>query len=74
MPRTFIGMTWGDAQNLNKYHDVEGGETDAGQLRGTNPEVFSLFACPSETFLCQISTGKGYRPVFLNLGVALGNA
>ena len=39
---------------------MEGGATDAGQPRGTTPEVISLIARSSETFLCQISKGKGY--------------
>ena len=43
-----------------KFHDVKGGATAAGQpIAGTTPEVFLHFACSSETFLCQISRGKG---------------
>ena len=36
-----------------KFHDVEGEATDAGQPRGTTPEVCWLFACSSKTLLCQ---------------------
>ena len=35
-------------QYWRKFHDVEGGATDAGQTIGTALEVFSLSACSSE--------------------------
>ena len=38
-----------------QLHDVEGGASDADQPRETTPEGFWLFACSSETVLCQIS-------------------
>ena len=37
-------------QYWRKYDDVEYGATNAGQPRGTIPEVFWRFTCSSETF------------------------